>query len=192
MSDSLWPHGLYIACLAPLSMEFSRQKYWSGLPFPSQGIFLIHGLNLGLLNCRQILYPLRHQGSGWCLSFQQNYCCSYCCLQPVSMLHLLWPRKGQDARGKWKGWRNVRRENKQVPILGKDLQERLSWWEHDLLITHTVDLGFYQVINLKGRTWRMYHLRLVVDPPAVAPSPWATLVSAFIPLANATCSLCTH
>ena len=23
------------ACKAPLSMEFSRQKYWSGLPFPS-------------------------------------------------------------------------------------------------------------------------------------------------------------
>ena len=22
---------------APLSMEFSRQKYWSGLPFPSPG-----------------------------------------------------------------------------------------------------------------------------------------------------------
>lgn len=38
-----------------------------------------------------------------------------------------------------------------MPILGKDLQEWLSWWEHDLLITRTVDLGFYQVINLKGR-----------------------------------------
>ena len=29
MSNSLRPHGL--------SMEFSRQKYWSGLPFPSPG-----------------------------------------------------------------------------------------------------------------------------------------------------------
>ena len=27
-----------IACLAPLAMEFSRQGYWSGLPFPSQGL----------------------------------------------------------------------------------------------------------------------------------------------------------
>ena len=26
-----------IACLAPLSMGFSRQEYWSGLPFPSPG-----------------------------------------------------------------------------------------------------------------------------------------------------------
>ena len=28
---SLQPHGLF-ACQAPLSMGFSRQKYWSGLP----------------------------------------------------------------------------------------------------------------------------------------------------------------
>ena len=27
----------YIARQAPLSMEFSRQEYWSGLPFPSPG-----------------------------------------------------------------------------------------------------------------------------------------------------------
>ena len=30
---TLWPHGL--ACQAPLSMDFSRQEYWSWLPFPS-------------------------------------------------------------------------------------------------------------------------------------------------------------
>ena len=30
-------HGLHVACLAPLSMEFSRQQDWSGLPFPSLG-----------------------------------------------------------------------------------------------------------------------------------------------------------
>ena len=26
-----------VACLAPLSMGFSKQEYWSGLPFPSPG-----------------------------------------------------------------------------------------------------------------------------------------------------------
>ena len=26
-----------VACRAPLSMRFSRQEYWSGLPFPSPG-----------------------------------------------------------------------------------------------------------------------------------------------------------
>ena len=44
-------------------MEFSRQEYWSGLPFPLQGIFLTQELNPSLLHCRQILYRLSHQGS---------------------------------------------------------------------------------------------------------------------------------
>ena len=26
-----------VACLTPLFMEFSREEYWSGLPFPSPG-----------------------------------------------------------------------------------------------------------------------------------------------------------
>ena len=29
-----------VACQAPLSMGFSRQEYWSGLPFPSPGDLL--------------------------------------------------------------------------------------------------------------------------------------------------------
>ena len=34
VSDILQPH---VAQQAPLSTEFSRQEYWSGLPFPSPG-----------------------------------------------------------------------------------------------------------------------------------------------------------
>ena len=34
-SDSLRPHELCVTCQAPLSTGFSRQEYWSGLPFPS-------------------------------------------------------------------------------------------------------------------------------------------------------------
>ena len=48
---------------APLSMGFSRQEYWSELPFPSPEIFLTQGLNAGLLNCRQVLYHMSHQES---------------------------------------------------------------------------------------------------------------------------------
>ena len=33
VSDSATPQT--IACQAPLFMEFSRQEYWNGLPFPS-------------------------------------------------------------------------------------------------------------------------------------------------------------
>ena len=38
---------------ALISMEFSGQEYWSGLPCPPPGLFLTQGLNLGLLQCRQ-------------------------------------------------------------------------------------------------------------------------------------------
>ena len=44
-------------------MGFSRQEYWSGLPFPSLGDLPDTGWNSGLLHCRQILYQLSHQGS---------------------------------------------------------------------------------------------------------------------------------
>ena len=37
MSDSLRPHGLYVARQTSLSVEFPRQEYWSGLPFLSSG-----------------------------------------------------------------------------------------------------------------------------------------------------------
>ena len=33
---TLQPHGL-VARQAPLSMEFSREEHWSGVPFPSPG-----------------------------------------------------------------------------------------------------------------------------------------------------------
>ena len=35
--DQLFATPWTVACQAPLSMEFSRQEYWSGLPFPSPG-----------------------------------------------------------------------------------------------------------------------------------------------------------
>ena len=62
---------------APLSMEFSRQEYWSGLPF-LQGISLTQGPNLGLLHCRHILYHLSHQGSPY-FALYGNIChVNYC------------------------------------------------------------------------------------------------------------------
>ena len=51
---------------APLSMRFLRLEYWSGFPFPTQGIFLIQGLNpclLGFLHWQVDSLPLCHMGS---------------------------------------------------------------------------------------------------------------------------------
>ena len=71
-SDSFRPPTLFdpqlfstpqiVAHQAPLSVGFSRQEYWSGLPCLLQGIFPTQGSNLGLRHCQQILYHLSHQG----------------------------------------------------------------------------------------------------------------------------------
>ena len=57
--DSLRPPQT-VAHQTPLSTEFSRQEYWSGLPFPSQGIFPTQGLNLPW---QVDSFPLCHLGS---------------------------------------------------------------------------------------------------------------------------------
>ena len=62
MSNSLGPHGLYVARQAPLPVEFSRQEYQSWQPFPSPDL-PDPEIDPGLLHCRQILYHLSHQGT---------------------------------------------------------------------------------------------------------------------------------
>jgi len=42
-------------------MEFSRQEYWSRLPFPSPEDLPDPASNLGLPSFRQILYHLSHR-----------------------------------------------------------------------------------------------------------------------------------
>ena len=49
-----------VAHQAPLSMEFFRQEYWSGLPFPSPGDLPNPGIEPRSLHCRQILYWLSY------------------------------------------------------------------------------------------------------------------------------------
>ena len=50
----------------PPFMGFSRQKYWSGLPFPSPGNLPNQGLNLGLSHCGQMqeMQKMRVQSLG--------------------------------------------------------------------------------------------------------------------------------
>ena len=58
MSDSLQPHRL--AYQAPLSMEFPRQEYWSGLPFPSPGNLPHPGIELRSPALQVDSLPLYH------------------------------------------------------------------------------------------------------------------------------------
>ena len=54
---------LTVAYWASPSMGFSRQEYWSGLPFSSPGDLPDLEIKPGLPHCRQTLYRLSHQGS---------------------------------------------------------------------------------------------------------------------------------
>ena len=52
-----------VALQAPLSMGFSRQENWSGLPFPPPGDLPNQGSNLSLLQWQAASLPLSHLGS---------------------------------------------------------------------------------------------------------------------------------
>ena len=55
-----------VAHQAPLSMEFSRQEDWNGVPFSTSGFFPTHGLSLHflhLMHWQADSLPLHHPGS---------------------------------------------------------------------------------------------------------------------------------
>ena len=60
LSDSCDP----VDCRAPLSMGFSRQEYWSGLPFPTPGfnIFCKNSINVSLFLLK-LRYRFMKRGS---------------------------------------------------------------------------------------------------------------------------------
>ena len=66
-----------------------RQKYWSGLPFPSPGDLLTQGSNPGLPHCSHILYCLSHLMKRYMTSVQ--FSCSV-------VSDSLWPYGQHHAR----------------------------------------------------------------------------------------------
>ena len=78
--DSLPSHGLWPTRLLHL-WNFPDKSTGMGCRFLLQGIFPIRGLNPGLLHCRQMLYPLSHQGSPKGMPRSIN---GMCCVNIVS------------------------------------------------------------------------------------------------------------
>ena len=62
-----------VACSAPLSMGFSRQDYWSGLPFPPPGDLLTWGSNTRLLLWQADSLPLEQPGKPKAKPLTINY-----------------------------------------------------------------------------------------------------------------------
>ena len=81
---------------APLSMGFSRQEYWSGLPFPPPADLLDPGMELmslmSLYTGRRVLYYQHHLGSpiilgqGWAKEMHLLYPTG--CLLRIPVFHL--------------------------------------------------------------------------------------------------------
>ena len=56
-----------VACQAPLPLGFSRQEYWSGLPFPSLGDLSKPRIKPGYLSWQKFFTNLSYEGSPtWC------------------------------------------------------------------------------------------------------------------------------
>ena len=78
----LFVASLTVAHQAPLYMEFSRQEYWSGLPFPSPG-----GLpNLGI-ELHRLFYLLHWQVSSSPLVPPEKQLTSYLCSLSCARIH---------------------------------------------------------------------------------------------------------
>ena len=105
LQSSLQPYGLTVARQAPLSMEFSRQEYWSGLQFLLQGIFPTQGSNLGspalqadslpseppgrILICTLPTLKGRENHESWCFQTQLLHWKAGVFLYPVDLSSLL-------------------------------------------------------------------------------------------------------
>ena len=87
--ETLWT----VTCQAPLSMEFSRQEIWDGLPFPSPRDLPDPEIEPGLLHCRQIIYQLSHQGSLKVNMFMLISLLSWCYLRGEQLYLTRWHKR---------------------------------------------------------------------------------------------------
>ena len=61
-----------IACQSSLPMEFSRQEYWSGVPFPTWGALLDLGIELSSLTSPALAGGLLTTNAPWEFSVSVN------------------------------------------------------------------------------------------------------------------------
>ena len=95
-----------VAHQAPQSMEFSRQEYWSGLPFPSPGDLPNPGIEPGspALQADTLLSepPRKPKGAGprivWNDAYRKAYCSSYSFCKNVMAGDIYQACKGSNAK----------------------------------------------------------------------------------------------
>ena len=104
-----------VARQVPLSMGFSRQEYWSGLPFPSPGDLPHPGIDQGFLHYRQILYQMSYEGSSILQSskFNNTICIEWDCIPSLSYISL-----NPNLMHRPQAW---------IQVSGMDLNKAASW-----------------------------------------------------------------
>ena len=65
-----------VACQAPLSMDFSRQEYWSGLPFPSPGNLSEPGIEPASLKSPALAGEFFTTSTTWEAIIRRHFCLS--------------------------------------------------------------------------------------------------------------------
>ena len=91
-----------VAHQAPLSIEFSRKEYWSGLLFLFPGDLLnpTQRLNLYLLHCGQILLPSEPPGKPRERLKEKKKIRILCLLPFPTLSRFPWKQKGESTTGK--------------------------------------------------------------------------------------------
>ena len=105
-----------VACQAPLSMEFPREGYWNGLPFPSPRYPPDPGIELASSALQEDSLLLIYQGSPYIFVCTYNYIyiCKWASLvaQLIKNLPAMW-RPGFES---WVGKIPWRRKWQSIPV----------------------------------------------------------------------------
>ena len=92
-----------VAYQAPLSVGFSRQEYWSGLPFPISICYFIgyHSYALSIFNCISFLFIDTLQTGSWPFN-------SFIYVSSLYFLFMVFSQMHIELRAEWiKGWVNI-------------------------------------------------------------------------------------
>ena len=92
-----------VARQAPLSLEFPRQEYWSGLPFPTRGSsWPRDGSCIACVSCigRWILYHLGHLGSPFGSLYVAIFCTWYIVYFCITVLTYRLPSQRHNTKGR--------------------------------------------------------------------------------------------
>ena len=145
-----------VARQAPLSMGFSRQEYWSRLPFPSSGDLPGPGIEPCLLHGQADSLPLSHQCRQPSKSFRYHLCAQklkivkYGQKQVISSGDYRWNTALRGYDGRW------------VMNMRKSTMTKQKLWEQKLLKQNNTELILANSLQAKSNTIPLFYINMVL------------------------------